>query len=79
MRGKKVKEMRQSNPAAPNPNRVLARIQIVAYVDGRIGISGMPVDEGITRAMMTTAAKRMNEFFEARTKAMFNKEVQHAE
>ena len=72
MRGKKVKEMRQSNPAKLNPNRVVARIQILAYADGRLGISGMPADERITRDMMTAAAKRMNEFFEARTKAMLN-------
>jgi len=69
--------MRQSNPAKPNPNAVVSRIDIVAYADGRLGISGMLVDERTTRKMMTAAAKRMNEFFEARIKAMFNKEVQH--
>ena len=66
MRGKKVKKLRQSHPETPNLNRVVARIQIVAYADGRLGISGMPVDEGITRNMMGLAVKRMNEFFEKR-------------
>jgi hypothetical protein len=72
MRGKKVKAMRKEAPPAPNPKRVVGRIVIEAYADGRVGIKSMPATERMTRDMMSLAARRMNDYFEQKAKTILS-------
>ena len=67
MRGKKAKELRRA-PGVLSPNRVVARIQIVALADGQVGIKNLPDDERFAREIMVRAAKRMAAHFEAKAK-----------
>lgn len=63
MRGKKAKEMRRLNPATPNPNRVVGRIQIVVRATGDISVRNFPADEQLAKLIMARAADLVDAHF----------------
>jgi hypothetical protein len=72
MRGKKAKEMRRSNPATPNPNRVVLRMQILVNASGHVNVKNFPVNEQATRAIMANAMKTLDAYYKRQAQAKKN-------
>ena len=74
MRGKKAKEMRRLNPAPPDPNRVVLRIQILVSANGHVNVKNFPVNEQATRAIMANAMKALDAYYKKQAKGPIKRE-----